>query len=134
MSPCIEWTKCKNKKGYGKTRYNGKYMYAHRMSWVIKNGEIPDRICVLHKCDNPSCYNVEHLFLGTKAENNSDMDNKKRRALGEKLNCSHLKSEDVVKIKNMISEGKRQKDIASLYFVSRSAIAQISAGINWRHV
>ncbi len=56
----------------------------HRVAWEDANGPVPDGKCVLHKCDNPPCCNPEHLFLGTREENNADRDAKGRTAKGEK--------------------------------------------------
>ena len=52
------------------------------MAWLKSNGPIPKDLCVCHHCDNPSCVNVEHLFLGTYADNNRDRDLKGRQRNG----------------------------------------------------
>lgn len=79
-SDCIEWDRSRNSKNYGQRRIRGKLRLVHRLAWEEEFGPIPDGICVLHKCDNPPCFNVEHLFLGTVAENQKDMANKGRGA------------------------------------------------------
>ena len=79
------WKAFKNKQGYGRFGHSAsKCVNAHRMSWVIKNGQIPDKMFVCHRCDNPSCVNPNHLFLGTRQDNINDMMIKKRgRHFGE---------------------------------------------------
>jgi len=77
---CWGWKKKLLKSGYttinmGRT----KALLGHRLSWLIHNGPIPDKILVLHKCDNPSCTNPDHLFLGTQLDNVRDMEKKGRR-------------------------------------------------------
>ena len=56
----------------------GRRVYAHRWAWEQANGPIPDGMMVLHRCDNPACWNIDHLFLGTQADNMADMRAKKR--------------------------------------------------------
>jgi hypothetical protein len=71
-SGCIEWIAGLDRKGYGQAHREGKHVSAHRLSWEIVNGAIPTGLCVLHSCDNPKCCNVEHLRLGTQADNSAD--------------------------------------------------------------
>lgn len=77
---CYLWIKATDKNGYGVIKRSGERLMikAHRLSWILSNGEIPDNLCVLHKCDTPQCVNPEHLFLGTPADNNIDKMNKGR--------------------------------------------------------
>lgn len=58
------------------------YLLAHRASWVIHNGDIPDGLFVLHHCDNPKCVNPSHLYLGTAADNSNDRVKRGRSRLG----------------------------------------------------
>lgn len=75
---CWNWTACKTHFGYGHFRLNGKMVMAHRVSWIDTFGEISDGLSILHKCDNPSCVNPGHLFLGDYADNARDREQKGR--------------------------------------------------------
>jgi len=78
-SGCWVWTGFRNAQGYGHFALDGyKVGRAHRASWVLHRGSIPTGLCVLHRCDNPSCVNPDHLFLGTDADNAHDRDAKGR--------------------------------------------------------
>ncbi len=94
------WTGGKQVSGYGMAYHhdeNGKSVYkpAHRASYELTYGPIPDGLDVLHRCDNPPCVNPAHLFLGTHAENMVDRNTKGRQARGERHPHAKLTAEDV---------------------------------------
>lgn len=75
---CLIWQKSTDRDGYGHIRFDGKNNRTHRVAWILQRGPIPDGMCICHRCDTPSCNNVEHYWLGTSAENTRDRDLKKR--------------------------------------------------------
>ncbi len=135
---CWEWKAVKNNKNYGQVSFNGKMELAHRVMWILVNGEIPDNLCVLHKCDNPSCVNPSHLFLGTKRDNSNDMVAKGRRIYiayrGIDNGSAVLTEEDVLKIRELHHSGISQHKIAKIYGRGVSTIHHIVKRQTWKHI
>lgn len=75
---CFEWHGWRNYYNYGETSYRNKMWMVPRLAWHLWRGPIPEGIRVLHTCDNPACFNCNHLFLGTPYENTMDMVRKGR--------------------------------------------------------
>lgn len=125
-----------NSKGYGQFR-DGKMKKAHRVSYEIHSGAIPSNLQVLHKCDNPSCVNPGHLFLGDNNENIRDKVRKGRQSsLKGSINPSSKLNETQVSIirKLLKTNATTHKEIASTFDVSRSAISAINNKQNWKHI
>jgi len=96
MTPCIEWTGGRFAGGYGYVQLGGRSLRAHRVEWERHYGPIPAGMVVCHRCDNPPCINVEHLFLGTMQDNMTDMVSKGRHWNSRKKQClkGHAFSEE----------------------------------------
>lgn len=81
-TPCVEFDGHRTERGYGRVnkRVNGRIVsqYVHRLVWEAINGPIPEGMVVMHRCDNPACYRLDHLQLGTQADNLADMCSKRR--------------------------------------------------------
>ena len=137
---CWVWTGAKSKvkvvngvekgsAGYGVLKVNGKYYSAHRRSYEIANGTIPEGMMVLHKCDNRACVNPDHLYLGTQADNMRDMVARERRkgsGTGERNGRSKISQVQANEIRAIYAAAKMsQIKIGKLYGVSQFAISAI---------
>lgn len=135
---CWNWIGCTHHQwGYGTFKAEKKFMAAHRYSWTLHFGEIPDGMLVCHKCDNPPCVNPKHLFLGTNADNMHDMKNKGRQALvsEEKNPNVKLSREDVVQIKTLHASGKLSgAELARRFGVKSETVYHILNGMIWKNV
>jgi hypothetical protein len=130
---CWEWNGCKHTKGYGLFWGYKKQTRAHRISWLLTNGD-PGKFWVLHHCDNPSCVNPSHLFLGTHDDNMQDRNKKERQTKGEKNGRSKIDEQKVLDIRKRYSNGERQNSIAMDYSISQNQISDIVNRKRWKHI
>jgi hypothetical protein len=138
LTNCIEWHASRDKAGYGRMRFMGTCWLAHRVAWVKAHGEIPPGMCVLHKCDNPPCVNVEHLFLGTQKDNIKDCYEKGRisratRNAGEKQWKAKI-SADVAREIKRLKGTSTLREMSEKFGLSKQAIWDIQNGRNWKHI
>lgn len=131
---CWEWTGAKKKAGYGFIGLNYKNYYAHRLAYEFYYKVLPKEQHVLHKCDNPSCVNPEHLFLGSQVDNMKDMNLKNRHAVGEKTNINKLTDKEVIEIRNKYSSGIPNKTLCKEYNVSHATIHRVVYKKLWKHI
>lgn len=133
-SDCWIWKGAKNRRSYGKFSLTSKLVPAHRASYILFKGEIPEDKLVCHSCDNPSCVKPAHLWIGTFQDNSDDMVNKQRSLFGEKHIKAKLTLEGINKIRQLNSEGMTQRKIASLFEISPGHVNNIIMKRVWTHI
>lgn len=134
---CWPWLSTKTSGGYGTlgigSRREGKEM-AHRVSYRLHQGPIPDGRWVLHSCDNPGCVNPRHLRCGTPAENSQEAQDKGRMKQthysGENNHRAKLLPADVEFIR--ANPTASRKYLAGLYGVEVSTISRIRSNETWK--
>jgi len=129
VNGCWELNMTRNKAGYTYVGWKGKPMLGHRFFYAAYNGPIPERLQVCHRCDNPSCVNPEHLFLGTPRDNMVDMTRKGR---GRPHDNSRINNDIALAIRTRYADGVRPSRLASDYGINRRTIWQIVTGQTWK--
>ena len=136
---CWNWKKSVHKHtGYGKCKFGGRSANSHRVTWIIENGEIPEGLCVCHRCDNRACCNPGHLFLGTHKDNMADARQKGRIGngippihFGELHPMHKLTAQQVSDIRKRRNDGERIKSITKDYPVTYWQIQRVCSGKSW---
>jgi hypothetical protein len=131
MSGCWLWIGALDDDGYGtfKTYPEGKQrqVRAHRISYELNVGFIGDAF-LLHRCDIRCCVNPEHLYVGTPAQNSSDMVSRRRSLIGQRNHSAKLSAEQVIAIRG---DSRQFRVIAEEYGVSFGLVGHIKNGRAW---
>lgn len=131
---CWTWKGYKRPNGYGEayfgTKPNRERILAHRLAYEVEYGDAGDKV-VCHSCDNPSCVNPRHLFLGTIAENTADRQAKQRQARGEGHAFAKVTEDQVRAIR---ADPRTNRAIAKDYGVFETTISGIKNRKTWKHV
>ncbi len=149
LEECWEWTAAKRPSGYGVWGTNNTSQFmSHRLAYADWNRVDPGQLYVCHRCDNPSCCNPNHLFLGTCKDNSDDKVAKNRHphgdthfihnhpevVRGERNPASKITELDVREIRKLHAQGKSQTYISRLYPISQPMIGRIINKKSWPHV
>lgn len=130
-SGCWEWQGWRDKDGYCHTKVNGRTTIAHRAVYAFVKGPIPDGLNLMHRCDNPSCCNPEHLFPGTQKQNCEDAKAKDRHSRGDRNGIAKFTDDQIRYIRQ---SPKTQWEIAKEFGVWQGTISSIKRRTRWVHV
>lgn len=133
ITKCMEWTRATVPNSYGKVQFENRLWLVHRLMWTLKKGKIPKNLCVLHKCDNVKCCNVDHLFLGTQKENVRDCIDKNRHKAPVGVENGNTKL-TVLQIINIRRDNRSNVVIAAEYGVQSGQITKIKKRQQWKHI
>lgn len=129
-SRCWQWTAAG--KHYGVFYFERKDWSAHRFSFLLSNGYLPEM--VLHTCDNKKFVNPEHLYAGDRWQNAKDASERNRLPIGP-ANCqTKLTEAQVIEIRRRVASGESMLSVSRDFPVSYPAIRQIIRGVAWKHV
>ena len=134
---CWNWTAVKWKNGYGFIGRGGAgagNIGAHRLSWELEHGPIPEGLDVCHRCDNRSCVRPDHLFLGTAKQNMEDCVSKGRMHRGERTGSSKLTAHQVKEIRRCHSLGDTLTALGRAFDVTQGNVRSIVKRETWAHV
>jgi len=139
-SECWGWRGSRSQKGYGRIQLYGQKIAAHRLSYMLNHGDIASDKVILHRCDNPSCVNPQHLEVGTVRDNNLDAFSKGRNKYvgayvksGEGNHKAVLTEVQAREIKRLYGAGGySQGQLAKRFNVSRGCVWGIVSGSTWK--
>jgi hypothetical protein len=132
---CWIWRAACRGDGYGAFSVKGRQIAAHRYSYEVHHGEIPQGMVVMHTCDRPTCVNPAHLRLATNAENAADSARKARRPRGSRQHAAKLTEGQVLDLRaRYAAGGVSQKELAAEYGVSHALVSNIITRRIWNHI
>jgi hypothetical protein len=121
-------------RGYGRFWLNKDRVAAHRFSYELAYGPIPEGLSVCHKCDVRNCVRPDHLFLGTYKDNLQDASRKGRMQHGATHYLAKLTDEKVRTIRQDFAQGTSSTKLSRRFGVAKQTIRAIVRGKTWRHV
>lgn len=135
-SGCWLYSRAAPAPGYGRIYYNGGTIGAHRASWIVHFGRIPNGMHVLHKCDVPACCNPSHLFLGTRSDNMQDKERKGRgnHSTGTKQGSAKLNETIVLSLRRDRENGMSYPALGRKYGVCQRTAFKIANYMTWKNV
>lgn len=137
---CWTWTASLNEHGYGRIATGpksrgGRIVLAHRASWELHYGTIPEGMGVLHRCDTPACVRPDHLFLGDQSTNMRDCSQKGRTNQGERCPAAKLTAEQVREIRHRYAQGGvSQQRLADEYGLAQATVHELIVRETWKHI
>jgi len=142
LNNCFEWDGPFDKNNYGITTLtiekSKKTWKVHRLMYYLLLGDIPDGMLVCHACDNPKCFNLCHLFLGTAKDNSQDREQKGRgrtqNQQGELNASSILDNKTVLLIRKMYAEGTRVCELVKIFNLNQPTVTKIVHRKRWIHI
>lgn len=138
ITECWIWQGSLDAYGYGMATFKQKTYKAHRLSYELHFGSIPDGMYVCHNCpdgkDNPRCVNPAHLFLGTAADNSADMVRKSRQSRGEAKPNARFTESQVIEMRALYGQGMTITGLGERYGVGVTTIHHIVHFNTWKHV
>ena len=130
---CWEWQGRLLENGYGRISFKGKAFKAHRIAYLLINGEIsPDKL-ICHSCDNKKCCNPFHLWQGTPQQNSQDRAEKFRGTFGETVNTCKLTEAKVLEIRKIYTPRSASR-LARQFGVTHTNILMIIQRKTWKHI
>lgn len=137
---CWLWTGARARYGHiGEGGRGGRLLVSSRVAWELQRGSIPNGMNVLHRCDVPTCVRIDHLFLGTHADNAADRDGKGRGVVpksgpGETNPAHKLTAQEVLSIRDLVARGHTRSDVAARFGVDPSNVSRIVTRASWSHL
>lgn len=129
---CWPWLAARLKNGYGKFRLKGRTVSAHRASYTLNKGPIPDGLLIRHTCDNKPCVNPNHLITGTSLDNSRDAVERNLIPRGEVQGRAKLTLRQVEEIRAILrGPHESNRAIGARFGVSKATVQRISAGRGW---